>query len=116
MLGRMSFAVVNPWSSQNEQASGDMSCISKANLQITVGVGVLACSGHPFTNLYILRCLHANFPAAKSAWQKTMGNKGRTKGAEGHRFQQRSVGPPETFREVHSQYGKWGPSQTWFCG
>ena len=51
MLGRMSFAVVNPWSSQNEQASEDMSYLSKANLQITVGVGMPACSGHPFTKL-----------------------------------------------------------------
>ena len=58
--------------------------------------------------LYILRCLYANFPAAESAWRKTMGNKGRTRGAEGHAFQLRSVGPPETLREVHSQYGRWG--------
>ena len=48
MLGRMSFAVVNPLSSHHEQASGDMSCLSKANLQITVGVGMPAFSEHPF--------------------------------------------------------------------
>ena len=28
-----------------------MSCLSKANLQITVGVGVPAFSGHPFKKL-----------------------------------------------------------------
>ena len=54
-------------------------------------------------NLYILRCLYANFPAAESAWRKTMGNKGRTRGAEGRAFQLRSVGPRKSYGQVHSQ-------------
>ena len=37
-----------------------MSCLSKANLQITAGVGVPAFSGHPFKNLQILICLYDN--------------------------------------------------------
>ena len=53
ILGRMSFDVVNPWSSQHEQVSRNMSCLSKANLQITVGVGVPAFSGHPFKKFFI---------------------------------------------------------------
>ena len=53
-----------------------MSCLSKANLQITVGVGVPACSGHRFKNLHILRSQYANFPTAESAWRKQWGTKG----------------------------------------
>ena len=41
------------------------------------GVGVPAFSGHRFKKLlHILRCQHANFPAAESAWRKQWGTKG----------------------------------------
>ena len=43
------------------------------------GVGVPAFSGHCFKNLYILRCLYANFPAPQSAWQKQLETKGEQK-------------------------------------
>ena len=41
-------AVVHPISSKHEQTSGVISCLSNANLQITVGVGLPAFSVHPF--------------------------------------------------------------------
>ena len=53
-----------------------MSCLSKTNLQVTVGVGVPRLAGIHLKSLHILRCQHANFPAAKSAWRKQWGTKG----------------------------------------
>ena len=54
-----------------------MSCLSKANLQITVGVGVPAFSGHPFkkslyTKMPMCKVSHAEFRMAQ-----TIGYKGR---------------------------------------
>ena len=37
-------------------------------------------AGFIYNSLYILRCLNANVPVLRSAWQKTMG----TKGDKGH--------------------------------
>ena len=47
----MLFAVVNSWSSLHEQASGDISCLSKANLQITVGGRSARVERAPFKKL-----------------------------------------------------------------
>ena len=64
-----------------------MSCLSKANLQITVGGGSARVQRASFKKLlHILRCQHANFPAAESAWRKQRGTKGEQKEARDVRF------------------------------